>query len=1068
MTERGSSDAMAEDHQQPHDDEHVQVIDGYELSHMESRNERVEAGNEWLSQRRRGTPVPSDLQPGSGHNAGGSVLRIPTLSMAKGAIAEENGDMLLESGQATSADDAAEVDELAVLDHLTISANEDGVETTHEEEEDDDGLGYAEEEDTGGDDGIEIEDDALVIVGQRFVVEPPPRVPLSEPTTAEDVLNGSVGEMEGSKKEHIRDASHPRPTTMLLETPVGAIVRELAVEHTLDVHNIAAEGTAQTQAGAVNPWVRCLTENGTPYYFNSQTQESQWTMPAEPAPVLETHHAHKSFTVEALFDAVAGVEPWTSQLEDILRSGMDVQAVNVDGLTPLHVAVENGDVRAAVTLLNYGASVEARSRHDVTPLMIACQSYHVDLVKMLVDYGADLGARDDTGNTLLHIAVMSRSDSVLFHLLELYDSSILSLGNAEDSTPLHLAAELGYTTGVSALLQYGASPEAEDVQGRSALVVSIMENQVECAQLLQQHVHSYHGSAHTYPQSTSPSTGVEDSETLATRLQYALQDYDASATELFFRYKMNVAADTSALQEKVRLQVAKEDLDARERDTRIFRDSVDALQLRCNMLETVARLAHDRLRRERADRQQYEEAIELQIQHTIAENRRLFGSLQQLRGSLSVNNNSVVANPPASLSSASDYNPLPDSVTSVPVNAHADSQELQVSASNVEPFDSVQPSSQVSPSRVDAVWNRFFENMSHAADRRAESTGSATYQSSSTLFDAIRKGEIDALKSLLLKGYSSNARDQAEKGTPLHLACELGDTEAVMLLCEFAADLESRDEDGNTALHMACLQGHFECTRFLLQSAANLAAVNNNGDTALHLAAWDGSSDCVSILIDYGVDVLAKNNYGQTALENVRTRSPFRHKFDELPASHPMKATLIILEVAEHKNTDHETVAEEDNVASEMPKDDKPQQSWKDWLLLSTGLSAFRGGANHEMGRTHNEDKVESDDSFGDNGSSENEDSPPASPHDLKRYHELKPPPAIEADLKVDDGSRIPRSVSSLSPPPPEVLDALEKTRTTWSLTPMAARQLLSPTGTQLKSTATHVRSRYVDTFNSP
>lgn len=132
------------------------------------------------------------------------------------------------------------------------------------------------------------------------------------------------------------------------------------------------------------------------------------------------------------------------------------------------------------------------------------------------------------------------------------------------------------------------------------------------------------------------------------------------------------------------------------------------------------------------------------------------------------------------------------------------------------------------------------------------------------------------------------------------------------LLCEFAADVEVRDEAGNTPLLVACSQGHYECTKFLLQSAASLSVVNANGDSTLHLAAWDGSADCVEILFEYGVDPLATNSFGLTPLANLKTRSPLRHKFDELVDEHPMRRTLVLLEEMEQRALEERDEAEEE------------------------------------------------------------------------------------------------------------------------------------------------------------
>jgi hypothetical protein len=143
--------------------------------------------------------------------------------------------------------------------------------------------------------------------------------------------------------------------------------------------------------------------------------------------------------------------------------------------------------------------------------------------------------------------------------------------------------------------------------------------------------------------------------------------------------------------------------------------------------------------------------------------------------------------------------------------------------------------------------------------------------------------------------------------------------DALKLLCEFGADVELRDEAGNPPLLVACSQGHYECVKFLLQSAVNLASVNANGDSALHLAAWDGSVECIDLLLEYGIDPLVTNNFGLTALANVKTRSPLRHKFDDLVDDHPMRKTLILLEECE-ENAQEEIVSEPEHTIQEDAK----------------------------------------------------------------------------------------------------------------------------------------------------
>lgn len=87
--------------------------------------------------------------------------------------------------------------------------------------------------------------------------------------------------------------------------------------------------------------------------------------------------------------------------------------------------------------------------------------------------------------------------------------------------------------------------------------------------------------------------------------------------------------------------------------------------------------------------------------------------------------------------------------------------------------ENTQDSGRTPPSRVGAVWNRFYENLGQVSTRDlvgGSPPSQADARTIASVFDAIRRNDLQQLQALLLAGTSPNQHDPAEKGTPLHLA----------------------------------------------------------------------------------------------------------------------------------------------------------------------------------------------------------------------------------------------------------------------------------------------------------
>jgi ankyrin repeat protein len=97
------------------------------------------------------------------------------------------------------------------------------------------------------------------------------------------------------------------------------------------------------------------------------------------------------------------------------------------------------------------------------------------------------------------------------------------------------------------------------------------------------------------------------------------------------------------------------------------------------------------------------------------------------------------------------------------------------------------------------------------------------------LVEALRSDDHAALKGALAKGADVNTV-LPETITPIYLAVDHQDAEAVHMLLSAGAKAEVKDQDGNTPLLLACQLGNPDIVNALLDAKADPLATGEGGD----------------------------------------------------------------------------------------------------------------------------------------------------------------------------------------------------------------------------------------------
>ncbi|XP_059374757.1 ankyrin-3-like isoform X4 [Carassius carassius] len=541
---------------------------------------------------------------------------------------------------------------------------------------------------------------------------------------------------------------------------------------------------------------------------------------------------------------------------DYLKTGVDINICNQNGLNALHLASKEGHVAVVAELLKLGANVDAATKKGNTALHIASLAGQAEVVRELVTNGANVNAQSQNGFTPLYMAAQENHLDVVRFLLE--NNSSQSIATEDGFTPLAVALQQGHDQVVSLLLE-------NDTKGKvrlPALHIAARKDDTKSAALLLQNDHN---------------ADVE-SKSGFTPLHIAAHYGNINVATLLLN--RGAAVDFMARNDITPLHVAAKRGNGNmvklllDRGAKIEAKTKDGLTpLHCGARsghEQVVEMLLDRgapiLSKTKnglsplhmATQGDHLNCVQLLLQHNAPVDDVTNDYLTALHVAAHCGHFKV-----AKVIVDKKANPNAKALNGfTPLHIACKKNRMKVMELLLKHGASLQAvtESGLTPIHVAAFMGH--ENIVKHLTHHGASPNTTNVRGETALHMAARAGQIDVVRYLLQNGAKVDIKAKDDQ-TALHIASRLGKVDIVQQLLQKGALPNAATTSGYTPLHLAAREGHQEIAALLLEQGTSLSAATKKGFTPLHVAAKYGQLKVANLLLQKKAapDAAGKNGY---------------------------------------------------------------------------------------------------------------------------------------------------------------------------------------------------------------